>query len=106
MLAKKYRLPAQSVSFKKGTSVRGRYFLFTSFPSPLSYSRVAVVVSKKVCPKATGRNNLKRFVYEFFRKQSPKRNKDLLISALPPAGATEADRHAMIKELESNTASQ
>lgn len=63
MLAKKYRLPVQSVLNQRNRTVRGRYFNIKIFPPTTPFVRVGVVVGAKVALKASARNKLKRAVY-------------------------------------------
>jgi ribonuclease P protein component len=58
--------------YKKGRSVRGKYFNVIFLPNGLGYSRMAVVASKK-SGDAVQRNRIRRRARELFR-----RNKDLL----------------------------
>jgi ribonuclease P protein component len=58
--------------YRKGRRLKGRYFHLIFQPNGLEYSRLGVVVSKKV-GKAAQRNRIKRWFRELFR-----RNKDLL----------------------------
>jgi ribonuclease P protein component len=58
--------------YKKGRRLKGRYFVLVFVPNGLNYSRLGVVVSKKVGP-ARDRNRVKRRFRELFR-----RNKSLL----------------------------
>lgn len=58
--------------YKKGSSSRGTYFNLIYLPNSLTYSRMAVVASKKI-GNAVQRNRVRRRVKELFR-----RNKDLL----------------------------
>jgi len=56
--------------YKNGCRYRGRYFNLVYLPNSLAFSRMAVVVSKKV-GKAVTRNKVKRWIRDLFR-----RNKD------------------------------
>jgi len=58
--------------YKKGHRLKGNYFHVVFQPNQREYSRIAVVVSKKI-GKAAVRNKIKRWFRELFR-----RNKDLL----------------------------
>ena len=99
MLAKKYRLPVQSLAGKKGASVRGRYFLLKIFPAT-SQSRFAVTVSKRVYAGAAKRNWLRRIVFEYVRQQPLRAIHDYLVVA-EPAAATLKTKDDIIKELTS-----
>ena len=97
MLAKKYRLPVQSVISRKGQTLRGRYVTLKMFSSPRPYGRVGVVVSKKTAPLATDRNRLKRLAYGVAGgKKLHTLSGDFLVLILPTASHTP---HAMIEEL-------
>ncbi len=99
MLAKKYRLPVQSVASLRGFSRRGRYFCVKIFKSTLPYSRASIIVSTKVQPKATKRNALKRLVYREVGKILPElKVSDYLIIAQSPVYENDAP-DGMIKEL-------
>lgn len=58
--------------YKKGNRYRGRYFILVYLSNNLSFSRMGVVVSKKI-GNAVKRNKIKRWMRDLFR-----RNKDLL----------------------------
>ncbi|MDY0231731.1 MAG: ribonuclease P protein component [Candidatus Saccharicenans sp.] len=58
--------------YRRGRRLKSRYFHLVFQPNGLEYSRMAVVVSKKI-GKATVRNRIKRRFKELFR-----RNKHLL----------------------------
>ncbi|MGA2531811.1 MAG: ribonuclease P protein component [Candidatus Aminicenantales bacterium] len=58
--------------YRNGSRFRGPYFNLVYRPNSLGYSRLAVVVSKKVGPSVT-RNRVKRRLRDLFR-----RNKGLL----------------------------
>ena len=84
MLAKKYRLPIQTVIGKKGKILKDPYFLLNVMPSRLPYSRYGIVVSKKVSAKATERNRIRRKLFSiignnFFKKQKVMRQDFLII---------------------------
>jgi len=82
LLAKKYRLPIQSVIGKNARVIKTPFFLFKIFPSRFSYSRFGIIISKKVAPRATQRNKLKRII---FSACNPKENpgKDFLMIVSP-----------------------
>ena len=61
--------------YKKGRRHRGKYFNIIYLSSDSSFSRMAVVISKKV-GNAVKRNKIKRWMRTLFR-----RNKDLLESS-------------------------
>ncbi len=61
--------------YKKGSRYRGKYFNLIYISSDLSFSRMAVVISKKV-GNAVKRNKVKRQMRTLFR-----RNKELLESS-------------------------
>ncbi len=62
--------------YKKGKRYRGKYFNFIYFSNDYSFSRMAVIVSKKV-GNAVKRNKIKRQMRTLFR-----RNKSLLKTPL------------------------
>lgn len=68
MLAKKYRLPIQSVVKKRGHSLGGRYFLLKIFSSNLAFNRFGIIISKKVAKKSTERNRLKRLFFNTLKE--------------------------------------
>lgn len=62
--------------YKKGNRYKGKYFNLIYFSNNLSFSRMAVVVSKKI-GNAVKRNKIKRWMRSLFR-----RNKELLKNSL------------------------
>lgn len=70
MLAKRYRLSA--TFFKNRSLVRlekreNDFFAVRRYRSPLANSRFAVVVSKKVAPRAVTRTRVRRMIYDYVR---------------------------------------
>ncbi len=66
--------------FKEGKRYKGKYFNLIYFPNKLSFSRMAVIVSKEV-GNAVFRNKMKRWMRDLFRKHKEylKHNLDILI---------------------------
>jgi len=62
--------------YKKGKRYKGKYFNLIYFSNNWGFSRMAVVVSKKI-GNAVKRNKIKRWMRSLFR-----RNKDLLKNSL------------------------
>ena len=67
MLPKKQRLPIAEFLSKTAQIRRNASFTVKIFASSLPYSRYGVVISKKVLPKATGRNRIKRQIFAHCR---------------------------------------
>ncbi|MBR6965223.1 ribonuclease P protein component [Candidatus Saccharibacteria bacterium] len=71
MLNKKYRFHSRGgvrYVFQKGKTVRSQKMSLTTLDNDRGFTRVAVVVSKKVLKTAVGRNRIRRRVYEAIRK--------------------------------------
>jgi len=101
MLAKKYRLPIQSVLNKSGRTFRSRSFLIKTFVSSLEFNRFGVVISKKVDKRASKRNQIKRTILDGvkgFVSESNVPKLDVLIIISPNMIKTE--KTDIIKELE------
>jgi len=64
MLAKKYRLPIQEMTSKKGRTYKSAFFAIKVFSGGKEFSRFGVVVSKKVCKTAVARNRVRRALYD------------------------------------------
>ncbi|MEK9170308.1 MAG: ribonuclease P protein component [Patescibacteria group bacterium] len=77
MLAKKFRLPIQTVIGKKGKILKDSYFLLNVMPNLLSYSRYGMVISKKVLTKATERNRIRRKLFSVIEKNFLEKQKNL-----------------------------
>ncbi len=57
--------------FKKGRTVRTTSCSLRYLENQRSYTRVAVVVSKKVCKSAVKRNRIRRRIFEVLRSLMP-----------------------------------
>ena len=71
MLNKKYRFHSRGgvrYVYQKGKTVRGTKASLVFVPNERKFTRVAVVVSKKVEKTAVGRNRIRRRVYEVIRR--------------------------------------
>ncbi|MFA6071985.1 MAG: ribonuclease P protein component [Janthinobacterium sp.] len=82
MLAKKYRLPIEKFVLQRALIKKSPFFNIKIFTTILPYSRFGIVISKKVAPKATERNRLKRII---FSQTNPKGGtpRDVLIIVQP-----------------------
>lgn len=71
MLNKKYRFHSRGgvrYVYQKGKTVRSSKASLVFVPNERGFTRVAVVVSKKVEKTAVGRNRIRRRVYEVIRR--------------------------------------
>lgn len=71
MLKRSYRLRKTEVSrvHKKGRRFNGPNFRLIYCPNRAGHFRAAIVISKKVLPRATDRNRMKRKISESLAKQ-------------------------------------
>ena len=70
MLSKKYRFHSRGgvrYVYKKGKTIRCPKMSLVFLPNSKGFTRVAVVVSKKVEKSAVGRNKIRRRIYEIIR---------------------------------------
>lgn len=71
MLNKKYRFHSRGgvrYVYQKGKTIRTPKMSLVYTPNTKGYTRLAVVVSKKVNKTAIGRNRIRRRIYEVLRK--------------------------------------
>ena len=101
MLAKKFRLPIQSVLNKSGRTFRSRSFLIKTFSNQLDFNRFGVVISKKVSKLAVKRNLIKRIVLDTTKKfvDSENKNKIDVLIIISPA-MIKMKKTDIIKELD------
>lgn len=93
MLNKKYRFHSRGgvrFVYRKGKTVRTSKMSLTSVENSRGFTRVAVVVSKKVLKTAVGRNRIRRRVYEALRKNFDKvpKGKDYIFTVFTKDIAT------------------
>jgi ribonuclease P protein component len=60
---------AVAAALKGGKAIRTTRFQLYRLPSPLDYPRLALVVPKRLAPRAVTRNRIRRLVREAFRMQ-------------------------------------
>ena len=71
MLSKKYRFHSRGGVkwvYQHGKTIRSQKMSLVFVPNERGFTRVAVVVSKKVEKTAVGRNRIRRRVYEVLRR--------------------------------------
>jgi ribonuclease P protein component len=71
-LRREQRLGAAAVAatLKSGKTIRAARFQLYRLPTSLDYPRLALVVPKRLAPRAVTRNRIRRLVREAFRVQS------------------------------------
>ena len=76
MLARSLRIPKKDLSrvFQKGKKVREGYLLVRTISNHFSHPRFAIIISKKVAPKAVDRNRLKRKTTEILAAEQNQLN--------------------------------
>jgi len=77
------------VIYKKGTRYRGKYFTIVHISNDLNFSRMAVVVSKKI-GNAVKRNKIKRWIRTLFRMNKPLMDESLDLIIIPKKEIQEA----------------
>src|SRR3989344_6458243 len=108
MLPKIHRLTKKKdfdVVFKGGKSVGGAFLMVKILKSNLGESRFGFVVSKKVSPKATVRNKVKRRLREAVACEikNMKGARDVIIVALP---GVQKQEFSVIREMVKNILSK
>lgn len=86
MIAKKYRIEKNTVDYilEKGESFISKLFIIRYIPTDNTYNRYCVIVSKKIDNNSTGRNRLRRQIYEAIRTIPTKNEKQSRDIALIP----------------------
>ena len=72
MVAKLHRFLVQSAPKKPRASFSSQFFSVKVFSSTLLYPRFGVVVGKSFAKKAVARNKMKRSIYSFCRRETPR----------------------------------
>ena len=69
MLEKKYRIERNKIKYilKKGEDSISKLFIIRYIKNNENHNRYCTIVSKKIDPKAVGRNKLRRQIYEAIR---------------------------------------
>ncbi len=83
--------------YQEGTVTNGPLFVVRARPSPNEEWRLGVAVGKKIAPKATERNRVKRRIREAVRQVGAPREFDYIVNAKRPA--LTAAYSAMVSEL-------
>lgn len=85
MIATKYRIPRQEISYilSSGDSTTSKLFIIRFKKSSEKFFRYRAIISKKLNPGAVNRNYLRRQIYEAIRlnsdKESGSENFDLIL---------------------------
>ena len=90
MLNKKYRFHSRGgvkYTYKHGKTVRSQKLALVFNENPRHFTRIAVVVSKKVNKTAVGRNRIRRRIYEAIRLNfdSLPKNRDYIFIVYDPS---------------------
>ncbi|MBQ9180937.1 ribonuclease P protein component [Candidatus Saccharibacteria bacterium] len=98
MIKKKYRFHSRGgvrYVYQKGKTVRASGMSLVFCDNTRGFTRMAVVVSKKVNKTAVGRNRIRRRVYEVLRKNMdliPKKRDYIFVVFSPEVLTMEADK--------------
>ncbi|MDZ4231254.1 MAG: ribonuclease P protein component [Patescibacteria group bacterium] len=71
MLAKRFKLPIGEFPKRSQLVFRGQLLTIKKAPNQLEHPRVGVLVSKRINPKASTRNSLKRTIYDTLKEKLP-----------------------------------
>lgn len=86
MISQRYRFHGHAslkYVFAKGTMARGKHLSIKYVDnSRRRYSRVAIIVSKKVCKHAVDRNRARRRFYEIMRQRLDKLNRTVDVAVV------------------------
>ncbi len=94
MLSKKNRISNRQLLkklYEKGKQYKNNNFIFKFLPSIEPISKFAVVVSKKVAPKAVDRNKLRRQIYDCIHKNIDLLKTDIVSIIIVKSNVTEAE---------------
>ena len=94
MLNKKNRISNRRLIqklFDKGGLYKNAYFIFKFLPSTEDTSQFAIVVSKKVAPKAVHRNKLKRQISESIQEKLDQIKTNIVVLVIAKQGLAEIE---------------
>jgi len=78
---------------KRGRLTRAARFSVYRLANAVAYPRLALVVPKRLAPRATARNRIRRLVREAFRLQQRRLGaSDCVVRLVKPSGATPITR--------------
>lgn len=84
---------AVAAALKGGQVIRAARFHLYRLPSSFDYPRLALVVPKRLAPRAVTRNRIRRLVREAFRVQQPRLGSlDCVVRLMKPPGDTPVTR--------------
>ncbi|PIR41368.1 MAG: ribonuclease P protein component [Candidatus Yanofskybacteria bacterium CG10_big_fil_rev_8_21_14_0_10_46_23] len=91
MIGKKSKIKNQqvvSLIYKKGETVRGKFFFISLYKNESLKNRFAFIVPNKVISKAPARNRLRRQLRYFFENNKAliPPNTDIIVTARPGVG--------------------
>ena len=98
MLRKKYRLQVQFFFKKNHQTKKSAFFAIKVFETTNNYSRLGIIIGKKISQSAVLRNKVKRIIFSFFQEnQKSLPQKDFLL--IPNSKITHLTKYKIIDDL-------